>query len=194
MNVTVFDVREKRAEWEEFMRKCDIHHLVFLDESGTNINMTRNYGRSIGKARVEDHTPLNTPTTTTVLSSIRVDGSRATTTYTGGTTGAKFVDYLKNTLFPTLKPGDTVAMDNLRSHHVSEVQELFSGTEFHLIYLPPYSPDYNPIEKMWSKMKSILRKQKIREPDKLPDGILDALNLVTPMDSLHWFASCGYCQ
>lgn len=187
-------MKEKRAEWEEFMSKCDAEHLIFLDESGVNTNMTRLYGRGIGKARVEDHTPLNTPKTTTVLSSIRLDGSRATVTYTGGTTGVKFVDYLKNTLIPALKPGDIVVMDNLRSHHVNAVQELFAGTEFHLAYLPPYSPDLNPIEKMWSKMKSILRKLKIRNLDKLPDAIMSALKQVTATDSQHWFASCGYCQ
>ena len=85
-------------------------------------------------------------------------------------------------------------MDDLRSHHVAAVQETFEGTEFHLAYLPPYSPDFNPIEKMWSKMKSILRKVKVRDLDKLPDAILAALNRVTSTDSLHWFASCGYCQ
>ena len=194
MSVTVFDVKAKRAEWEEYKSKCDINHLVFLDESGVNTNMTRLYGRGIGKARVMDHTPLNTPKTTTVLSSVRLDGSRATVTYLGGTTGVKFVDYLKNTLIPTLHPGDIVVMDNLRSHHVKAVQEVFENTEFHLAYLPPYSPDLNPIEKMWSKMKSIMRKLKIRDLAKLPDTILAALKNVTSTDVLHWFASCGYCQ
>ena len=192
--MTVFDVKEKRADWEEYRSKCDVGHLVFLDESGVNTNMTRLYGRGIGKARVEDHTPLNTPKTMTVLSLMRLDGSRATVTYTGGTTGVKFVDYLKTTLIPTLKPGDIVVMDNLRSHHVDAVRELFEGTEFHLAYLPPYSPDFNPIEKMWSKMKSILRKLKIRDVDKLPAAILSSLERVTATDSCHWFASCGYCQ
>ena len=192
--MTVFDVKEKRAEWEAFMSKCDAEHLIFLDESGVNTNMTRLYGRGIGKARVEDHTPLNTPKTTSVLSSIRLDGSRATVRYTGGTTGVTFADYLKNTLIPSLKPGDIVVMDNLRSHHVNAVQELFEGTDFQLAYLPPYSPDLNPIEKMWSKMKSILRKLKIRNLDKLPDAILSALKQVTATDSQHRFASCGYCQ
>ena len=194
VSVTVFDVKEKRAKWEEFEKNCDVNHLVFLDESGVNTNMTRLYGRGIGKARVEDHAPLNTPKTTTVLSSIRLDGSRATATYSGGTTGEKFVDYLKSTLIPTLKPGDIVVMDNLRSHHVDAVKKAFEGTEFQIAYLPPYSPDFNPIEKMWSKMKSIMRKLKVRDLEKLPSTILTALSLVTTTDVIHWFASCGYCQ
>ena len=190
--MTVFDVKEKRAEWEEFLKKVDIRHLVFLDESGVNTNMTRLSGRSIGKARVRDHAPLNTPKTTTVLSSIRIDGSRTMVTYMGGTTGKGFVEYLKNDLLPTLKPEDIVVTDNLRSHHVKGVEEVFADTKFHVVYLPPYSPDLNPIEEMWSKMKSILRKLKVRDVKKLPDAINFALNCVTPTDCLHWFADCSY--
>lgn len=192
-SVTVIDVEEKRKNWTESSKSIEIGHLVFLDESGVNTDMTRRYGRAPGKARAEDHTPLNTPKTTTVLSSMRLDGSTATVTYTGGTTGVRFVDYLKTTLLPTLKHGDVVVMDNLRSHHVKAVQELFEGTEFRVVYLPPYSPDLNPIEKMWSKMKAILRKWRVREPDMLPKAIDAALKLVTSDDCSNWFRSCGYC-
>lgn len=154
--------------------------------------MTRLYGRSIGKARVKDHTPLNTPKTTTVLSSIRLDGSRVTTTYNGGTTGKRFVEYLKNDLLPTLSPGDIVVMDNLRSHHVRGVGEVFADSKVHAVYLPPYSPDLNPIEQMWSKMKAILRKQKIRNSGELPEAVTSALEHILPTDCLHWFAACNY--
>ena len=150
-------------------------------------------GRSIGKARVADHVPLNTPTTTTVLSSIRTDGSHIAVTYQGGTTGERFVSCLKEHLLIALKPGDVVVMDNLRSHHVREVEEAFAGTGVKYCYLPPYSPDLNPIEKMWSKMKSILRHWKVRETQKLPEAIYAALNLVTESDCLHWFHFCGCC-
>ena len=192
-NVTVFAVQEKREEWKKFAQISDMRHLVFLDESGVNTNLTRRYGRSIGKERVEDCSPLNTPQTTTILSSIRSDGSKETVTYFGGTTGTRFTEYLRTTLLPKLQPEDIVVMDNLRSHHVKAVQELFAGNKHQLVYLPPYSPDLNPIEKMWSKMKSILRKWKIRDASALPDAIHKALNLVTPDDCLHWFQSCGYC-
>jgi transposase len=191
-SVTVIEVQEKRIKWKETIQKNDAGHLVFLDESGVNTNLTRRYGRSIGKARVEDHTPLNTPKTTTVLSSMRADGSKATVTYMGGTTGVRFVDYLKTVLIPTLKPGDIVVMDNLRSHHVKDVQKLFDRTQFQVTYLPPYSPDLNPIEKMWSKMKSILRKWKVREVSALPHSIEAALRLVSAEECTNWFRSCGY--
>ena len=190
--MTVFDVKEKRAAWKEFAEKIDRTRLVFLDESGVNTNFSRIYGRSIGKERVPDSTPLNTPKTTTVLSSIKTDGSHVIITYPGGTNGQRFTSYLKNDLIPTLHPGDVVVMDNMRSHHVKGVKEAFSDTGIDFCYLPPYSPDLNPIEKLWSKMKAVLRTLKIRDVAKLPKAVLDALNLVKPEDCLHWFESCGY--
>ena len=191
--MSVPDVAQKRALWKDSLNSIDAKHLVFLDESGVNTNMTRRYGRSIGKTRVADHVPLNTPTTTTVLSSIRTDGNHIAVTYQGGTTGERFISYLKEHLLTALKPGDVVVMDNLRSHHVREVEEAFAGTGVKYCYLPPYSPDLNPIEKMWSKMKSILRHWKVRETQKLPEAIYAALNLVTESDCLHWFHFCGCC-
>ena len=133
-----------------------VEHLVFLDESGVNTNLTRLYGRALSSQRAVDHAPLNTPQTTTVLSSIRLNGEKAFTTYQGGTTGERFVQYLKETLLPTLKPGDIVVMDNMRSHHVKAVREVLEEKGMKVLYLPPYSPDLNPIEKMWSKMKALL--------------------------------------
>ena len=168
-------------------------HLVFLDESGVNTNLTRLYGRAPSSQRAVDHAPLNTPQTTTVLSSIRLDGEKAFTTYQGGTTGERFVQYLKETLLPTLRQGDIVVMDNMRSHHVKAVREILEAKGMKVLYLPPYSPDLNPIEKMWSKMKAILRCWKIRSLDLLPDAILKALSCVSPLDCSHWFAASDYC-
>lgn len=192
VSVNAFDVKNKRAEWEIFEKTADSNHLVFIDESGVNTDMNRIYGRSIGENRVIDHSPLNTPLTTTILSSVRADGSTVTVTYSGGTTGERFTAYLKEKLIPTLKKDDIVVMDNLRSHHVKSVQEAFLGTDFKLMYLPPYSPDFNPIEKMWSKVKSILRKWKVRNATDLPKSILKAISLVTAKDCCNWFKSCGY--
>ncbi len=169
-------------------------HLVFLDESGVNTDLTRPYGRGKAGERVVDHTPLNTPQTTTVLSSMRMNGEIAFTTYIGGTTGERFVSYLKDTLIPTLHPGDIVVMDNMRSHHVKAVEEVLLQNGMTPLYLPPYSPDLNPIEKMWSKMKALLRKWKVRMADLLPAAVHLALNFVSPDDCSHWFAASGYCQ
>lgn len=188
----MFDVREKRREWQETITTDMVEHLVFLDESGVNTDMTRLYGRAPSSQRAVDHAPLNTPRTTTILSSIRLNGEKAFTTYMGGTSGERFVNYLKETLLPTLRTGDIVVMDNMRSHHVKAVREILEEKGMKVLYLPPYSPDLNPIEKMWSKVKALLRCWKIRALNLLPDAIGRALNLVSSTDCLHWFAASNY--
>lgn len=187
-------MREKRAQWKRSIKPEQLEHLVFLDESGVNTNLTRLYCRNLSSKRVVDHTPLNTPKSTTVLSSIRLSGEKAFTTYTGGTTGERFVSYLREVLIPTLRPGDIVVMDNMRSHHVRAVGELLRQNGIRPLYLPPYSPDLNPIEMMWAKMKAILRKWKIRKSDGLQDAIHNALALISLSDVIHWFAFAGYCS
>ena len=133
-------MQEKRSEWKTLIRTLDVKHLYFLDESGVNTDMTRTYGRAQGGERVIGSVPLNTPKSTTILSSICLSGNTNYTTYSGGTTGEKFVDYLKNNLIPTLGKDDIVIMDNLRSHHVKEVKETFeeAGNPF------PVSPPIQP--------------------------------------------------
>ena len=152
-------VREKRRNWKKHMSEKDINHLVFLDESGVNINMTRHYARAWKNRRAVDKTPLNTPCNTTVLSSIRLNGDCAYTVYPGGTTVERFAEYLKTKL-----------------------------------YLPPYSPDLNPIEKMWSKLKASLRKEKIRIASELPSAISKGFLTIRPKDCIGWFRSCNYVQ
>lgn len=174
------------------MWETTVKRLVFLDESGVNINMTRLYGRAFGSERVRDAAPLNKPKNTTILSSVRLDGSAAFTTYSGGTTGEKFLDDLKNTLIPTLHPWDIVAMDNLRTHRIAEVRRVLWEAKVTLMYLPAYSPDLNPIEMMWSKVKSILRKMKERTVDGLIAAVKQAIDQVTPEDCLGWFHKAGY--
>ena len=186
-------MRAKREDWSGFAKKTQASHLVFLDESGVNINMVRRYGRGKGGRRVVDHAPLNTPKSTTILSSICSDGRLAFTTFQGGTTGDKFLTYLKDVLIPTLRPGDIVVMDNLRTHHIQAVSELLHDAGVKTLYLPPYSPDLNPIEKLWSKVKAILRKLRIRSPDALDAAICFALDQISADDCAGWFCCAGYC-
>ena len=113
----------------------------FHRENGVNINMARRYGRGKGGRRVVDYAPLNTPKSTTILSSIRLDGTMAFTTFQGGTTADKFLNYLKEVLIPTLRPGDIVVMDNLRTYHIEAVGELLRNVGAEALYLPAYSPD-----------------------------------------------------
>lgn len=183
---------EKRKKWAESMGTLEIEKLVFLDESGSNVNMTRKYGRAKGKERVKDDVPFSKPKNTTVLSSIRLDGSMAHTVYSGGTTGVKFLTYLKETLLPTLHKGDIVVMDNLRTHHIEEVRTVLENAGMKVLYLPPYSPDFNPIEMMWSKVKAYLRKLKKRTVETLTEGIEEALKLITREDCVAWFDYAGY--
>ena len=161
-------MQEKRYEWTTLIKSLDVKHLFFLDESGVNTDMTRTYGRAEGGERVVGSVPLNTPKSTTILASVCLKGTSVYTTYNGGTTGEKFVNYLKNELIPTLGKEDIVVMDNLRAHHVKEVKETFEEAGIHYLYLPPYSPDLNPIEMLWSKIKAILRSLEIRTTEELP--------------------------
>ena len=176
-------MQAKRAKWKELNLKAKHDSLVFLDESGVNINMIRRYGRAIGKSRVHCSVPLNTPPTQTVLSSVRLNGQTTYTMYSGGTTGERFLDYLKNVL---------IVMDNMRSHHVKGVKETLRAAGVIPLYLPPYSPDLNPIEMMWSKMKSVLRKIGCRTAALLPQVVIKALALVSASDCMGWFAADGY--
>ncbi len=167
---------------------------MFLDESGVNINMARRYGRSVGKKRVVDSAPFSTPKSTTVVSAIRLDGQFACTAYEGGTTKGRFIAYVRDTLLPSIRKGDYVVMDNLRAHHCKEVGGLIQSKGAYPVYLPPYSPDLNPIEQMWSKMKSKLRAMRVRIKDDLVQAVQDALSSVTISDCKGWFCHSGYCN
>lgn len=166
--------------------------LVFLDESGVNIDETRRYGRAWHKERVVDTTPLNTPKRTTILSSIRMDGTMCDSVFSGALNGNIFLSYVQDQLIPTLAEGDIVIMDNLRCHKVEGIQEAIEKVGAHVLYLPPYSPDLNPIEMLWSKIKSILRGLKPRCIDDLLLMISDAFNQVSLFDIAGWFSHCGY--
>ena len=168
--------------------------LVFLDESGVNTDMTRRYARAVGGNRSVDSAPLNKPKNTTILSSVRLNGETAYTIYQGGTTSERFTKYLKTVLIPTLEPDSVVVMDNMRSHHTEAVKSLLEQARVHYAYLPPYSPDLNPIEKMWSKLKAFLRKKKVRLAQDLPDAVRQAFDTITPQDFAGWFHSCGYSR
>lgn len=186
------DVQLKRKRWVEEIAQIAPSRLVFLDKSGINTNMTRRYGCSKGKWRVVDSAPINTPKTTTLLSSIRLDGTTVPVSFQGALNKGRFLEYLKNSLVPTLHPGDFVVMDNLGSHKVDGVAELIRSAGAEPLYLPPYSPDFNPIEKIWSKLKSLFRKLKLRSLDLLTAAIPTAFSTITPEDACGWFSAAGY--
>ena len=170
----------------------DMARLVFVDESGAKTNMTRLYGRAIAGQRAIDNTPCGHWCTTTMISSVRLDGSTACMVVDGATTKDIFEAYIKQILVPSLKAGDVVVLDNLAAHKSQQVRELIKSVGAELWYLPAYSPDLNPIEKMWSKIKSILRTLKARTEEALIHAIAKALEMVTASDAKGWFESCGY--
>lgn len=176
------------------MPENGVNHLIFLDESGVNTNMTRHYARSKTNERAVDSAPVNTPRGTTILSSIRLNGKSAHTVYQGGTTAERFAEYLENILLPTLSENDVIIMDNMRTHHAKVVKGILDASGIKYLYLPPYSPDLNPIEKMWSKIKAYLRKVKVRTASELPGAIEKAFSTVRPPDCSGWFRSCNYVQ
>lgn len=186
------DVIKKREIWEGQQSAMNAASLVFLDESGVNTNLTRRYGRAKGKERVKDSAPLNTPKTTTILSSVRTDGTTVAKFFSGSMNGELFLDYIQNDLAPTLHDGDIVIMDNLRCHKVAGVKEAVENVGAQVRYLPPYSPDFNPIEMMWSKLKAILRKVKARTVDSLLVAIPQAFRSISICDILGWFKEAGY--
>lgn len=191
------DVAQARKEWKEKQEnhvELPIDKLVFLDESGVNIDMVRRYGRAKNKNRVNDYAPVNTPKKTTLVSSVRLDGTQAYEFFQGSLNGKNFLSYVKNTLIPTLKKGDIVVMDNLSCHKVKGVKEAIEEAGASVLYLPPYSPDFNPIEMMWSKMKTLLRNWKTDTPELLHSVIPDAFSSVSVSDISGWFTASGYCS
>jgi transposase len=154
--------------------------------------MTRLRGRAQRGERVHASHPHGHWQTTTMLSSIRLDGSTACMTIDGATDTEVFQTYVREVLCPTLRVGDLVVMDNLSPHKNDRTRQLIEQTGAAVSFLPAYSPDLNPIEKMWSKVKQFLRSAEARTREELLAAIAAALARITPQDALNWFASCGY--
>ena len=154
--------------------------------------MTRRYGRALRGQRVGEATPGGHWRTLTVLGAIRQSGWVATMTIEAATDGDIFLAYVEQVLCPQLLPGDVVVMDNLAAHKVTGVRDLIENAGAELRYLPPYSPDFNPIEKCWAKVKQLLRAAKARSMLTLEHSVAEALTSVTPQNTQACFRHCGY--
>lgn len=181
-----------RAKWEEAKAQVEHRRLLFIDESGAKTNMTRLYGRGPRGARVCDHVPCGRWETTTMIAAVGRNGPQAPWVIDGPMDGAAFSVWAEQVLAPTLQPGDIVVMDNLSVHKNAGARSAIEAAGAEIWDLPPYSPDLNPIEKMWSKVKALLRKTKARTPQALYRAIGHAMEKVTHQDIINWFASCGY--
>ncbi len=184
-------VRARREEYQEEIAAI-VGRLKFLDEAGSTISMTRLYGRAAPGERIYEGTPQNYGENITMLACLSESGLSAPMTVEGAVDGNVFLAYVKQVLAPTLSAGDVVIMDNLGAHKVKGVAETIEARGARVIYLPPYSPDLNPIEKCWSKIKTYLRAAKARTRGALEEALKQALLLVTEKDARGWFASCGY--
>ena len=156
--------------------------------------MTRLYGRSPVGERCRFHAAHGHWRTTTMISALRVDGviREATLLLDGAMNAATFLGYIEELLAPSLRRGDVVVMDNLSAHKVAGVEEAIEAVGASVWWLPPYSPDFNPIEKLWSKIKSWLRRVAAETLDGLADAAGDAFGAVTALECTHYFQSCGY--
>lgn len=186
---------EVKKEREEFrVRAADwlAGKLKFLDETGTLLNLTRRYGRAVPGQRVVEYIPSDYGSNYTLIGVLGLHGLQAPWVLEGALNGDIFKLYLEPVLGPTLRPGDILIMDNLSSHKVEGVDDLVTARGARLEYLSPYSPDYNPIERCWSKIKTYLRRAKARSYDALVQAIKEALATITASDAREWFKFCGY--
>jgi transposase len=184
--------QKQRAEFREKIRSTPLDKLIFLDESGVTTSMTRLYARCPGGARIHETTPGSHWKILTILGAMSTRGMIATMTIEEATDTDIFLAYLDHVLCSQLRPGDLVVMDNLSSHKVKGVRERIEATEAELLYLPPYSPDLNPIEKAWSKLKGLLRSAKARSREVLDQAIAEQLPQITADNALAWFRFSGY--
>lgn len=181
-----------RARWAKAVGRVAHRRFLFIDESGAKTNMTRLYGRAPRGQRVHDRVPNGRWETTTMIAAIGRNGAQAPFAFEGAMNGEAFTIWIERVLAPTLIPGDIVVMDNLSVHKNAAARAAIQAAGAAVWDLPPYSPDLNPIEKMWSKVKTSLRKTKARDPDALYAAIGRALGQVTQHDIRHWFAKSGY--
>ena len=186
------DVAEKRAHWHEHLAVEPATRLVFVDESGVNTKMTRGRGRALGGRRLLAHIPQGHYQTSTLISGLRLQGPCAPWLFEGPMNGEMFLAWVRQGLVPTLQTGDLVIMDNLATHKIAGIREAIEAAGAHLLYLPAYSPDFNPIENMWSKIKQTLRRLAPRTTEELDAAAKVAFAEVSSADCAGFFLHARY--
>ena len=174
------------------MPGLDLNKLVFFDEIGVNTKMARLYGRCPQGQRLVDFAPAGHYSNSTLLSGMRLDGIVAPMLLDGPVNSDTFASYIEQWMVPALEPGDILIIDNLPAHKSARVTAAVEGAGCVLVYLPPYSPDLNPIENMWSKVKASVRAAAARTLEAVVDAVGIALHSVTQSDCEGYFRHCGY--
>lgn len=186
------DVEASREVWFEGQLDLDPEKLVFIDETSISTSMTRRFGWAPQGERCRASVPFGHWKTTTFIAGLRIDRIDAPMTIDGALDGEAFLAYVEQMLAPTLCAGDIVVMDNVPLHKVAGVAETIAAKGAGVLYLPAYSPDFNPIEKLFSKFKSTLQRIAARTADALEAAVSEALRSVTPDECRNYFAACGY--
>jgi transposase len=181
-----------RALFEVQISELNAHDLVVVDEFGCNLDFTRRYSWAPIGTRAYDSLPRNTPPNQTIIASLQLSGMGPSMRLSGGTDTVAFAAYIEHVLGPTLRPGQIVLLDNLSAHTAPRIAALVAARGCQLWFLPPYSPDYSPIELAFAKIKAILRKVGARTVECLEQAIAEALNQISPEEAAAFFRHCGY--
>ena len=181
-----------RARWRETQPLHDARQYVFVDESGVTTDLLRRYARSLRGTRIGDHTPCSHWQTHTVVAALRPTELTATAVFDGPIDSATFLAYVEQVLVPTLQPGDVVVLDNLAAHKQPEVRVAIEQVGAILRFLPPYSPDFNPIELAFAKLKAFLRAARPRTFDHVCALMAAALELFQADECANYVRHCGY--
>ena len=182
----------RQAFVEAVARDEDPTRFKFVDETGLHLAFARRYARAPGGARVGQGVPLRVGTPVTLVGALTVNGLEAVMSLDGALNAASFAVYLEQVLGPTLRPGDVVVLDNLPVHHVAGMAALVEARGARLLFLPPYSPDFDPVEQAWSKLKTALRTAQARTREALERALDQAVAGITSQDAQNWFDHCGY--
>lgn len=186
------DVVQARQQFWQEVATIPREDLVFVDESGISTTMTRRYGRSPVGERAHGRVPAGSWTQLTLLGGLSLQGLVACMSIETATDTPVFVAFVRHVLAPALKPGQVVILDNLSPHKAAEVRSLIEGAGCRLLLLPPYSPDLNPIEQAWSKLKALLRSAAARTKKALESALTALIDEITAADAHSYFAHCGY--
>jgi transposase len=186
-------VQAARSAWQAKQKHLEPSRLVFIDETWVTTNMTPRYGRALKGQRLLGYAPHGHWQTTTFLAALCHDRIVAPAVFDGPINGETFLAWVQQFLVPLLRPGDIVMMDNLSSHKVAGVRAAIEAVGAVLRYLPPYSPDFNPIEQLFAKLKTLLRKAAARTIDALWNAIGHLLAAFSPAECANYFTDAGYC-